>query len=200
MTDQSAAKHEFIEWAKHRLDEMDAGLAAMEVHMAALKDSTQKQASEATAEARKWREKFFAQVKDVEAKGEARRRELGKYFDEAWANFEKEMENWATASEHTTEGLNARAKALFAGWYATAQRYKAQATTLAGAQQKVVAEAVGKLEQDAAEYRAKFEKLQGASTVGWAAMGTALRVSRHAFETAAKTARAQFDAALKGGP
>ena len=197
MTDQTGAKHAFIEWAKHRLDEMDAGLAAMEEHMAALKDKARKEAAEGLSQARKWRDGFAARVKEVETKGEGRRQELGKYFDDAWANFEKEMENWAAASEHATEGLNARAKALFAGWSATAQRYRTQAAAAADARHKQMNEAVTRLERDVAHYRANFEKLQGASTVAWAAMGAALRESSQAFETAAKTARAEFDTALK---
>ena len=188
-----ATRKEFDAWSRHRLAEMDAGLAAMEAEMATAGDSVIAATRSAMDQARLWRDRFavciqLARSPDVESHF----RDASAALQEAWLHFETEMENWAVAAEQKNTAFDARAKALLGVWHAAAAGYKAQALTAAAGQRDLIEAAITRLERDAAAYGEKFEDLKDAGKLSWVAMGEALKESRAAFERASDAAQSAF--------
>ncbi|MHB1207995.1 MAG: hypothetical protein ACYCZX_20690 [Rhodospirillaceae bacterium] len=187
-----ATRKDFDAWSRHRLAEMDAGLAAMEAEMATARDGVIAASRAAMEEARAWRDRF-AKCIDLAAHGaEAQLKDLAPVLREAWVHFETEMENWAVAAEQKNHAFDARASALLSVWHAAAAGYKAQALTAAESERQRIQAAIDHLERDALTYGERFENLQDAGKLSWIAMGEALKESRAAFERANAAARAAF--------
>jgi hypothetical protein len=188
--------HDSIDWAKHRLDEMDAGLTAMDAHIAEARVAAHTRAAEAAKNARAWRDAFATLVKQTGNLSGVELKALTVRMEESWAQFEAEMENWAVNSERTGEAYAARANALLATWREAAKTYDAKAKDVAGAQKEKLTTLAQKLERDASAYADKFHRLQNAGALSWMAVSEALRESRQAFENAAKQARVHFTGVL----
>lgn len=193
-----ASRTDFDAWARHRLAEMDAGLAAMDAEMATARALVIAASRMSMDAAVTWRNRFADCVQLVGHDPEsARFREIAAALQEAWVQFETAMENWAVAAEQKNIAFDARAKALLGVWHAAAANYKAQALTAAGNQRDKIEAAIARLERDAAVYGEKFEDLKDAGRLSWVALGEALKESRAAFEQASDRAEAALAAARK---
>ena len=193
-----ATRTEFDAWAKHRLAEMDAGLAAMEAELAVARDPLAAASRFAMDTARVCRDRFVDCIRLADSgAGESVFRDAIPALQDAWAQFETAMENWAVAAEQKNVAFDARAKALLGVWHATAAGYKAQALAAAGGQRSRIEAAIARLERDAAAYGEKFEDLKDAGKLSWVAMGQALKDSRAAFERDSDTALAALADARK---
>ena len=119
-------------------------------------------------------------------------------LQDAWMHFEIEMENWAVAAEQKNAAFDARARALLGAWHAAAAGYRAQALTVAAAdERRRIDAAIARLEREAAAFGETFENLKDAGTLSWIAVGEALKDSRAAFERANANARAAFSLASR---
>jgi hypothetical protein len=185
-----ATRKDFDAWARHRLAEMDAGLAAMEAEMATIREGVLAASRMATDGARAWRDSFAACVVQAEAVEDASLKNLVPALREAWIHFETQMENWAVAAEQKNVAFDARARALLGVWHAAAAGYKAQAVAATDAQRCQLEAAIDRMEREATLYTRKFEDLQDAGKLSWMAMGAALKESRAAFERASAAAQA----------
>ncbi|MBX7199027.1 MAG: hypothetical protein K1X51_06580 [Rhodospirillaceae bacterium] len=193
-----ATRTDFDAWARHRLAEMDAGLAAMEAEVATVRAAVIPASRVSMEQAEIWRNRFADCVQLVGHDPEsARFRGIAAALQEAWAQFEAAMENWAAAAEQKSSAFDARAKALLGVWHSTAASYKAQALTVVGRQRDQIEAAIARLERDAARYGEKFEDLKGVGRLSWMMMGEALKQSRAAFERDSDKAEAALAAARK---
>ena len=189
--------NDFETWARTRLDEMDAGLAAMEAEMRAPAEGLRAVGFSAMQAAQAWRDRFAARVRLMEEQQGSRLDESSEFLREAWTHFEVEMENWAVAAEQKSAGFDARARALLGAWYAAAAGYKAQAVSALDEQRAHLLAEAERLERQAVQYAERFEHLKREGSLSWLAMGQALKDSRAAFERAAATTRASFAEFLK---
>jgi hypothetical protein len=186
-----ATRKDFDAWARHRLAEMDAGLAAMDTEMSTVREGVLEASRIATDGARAWRDSFAACVAQAEAvEDDASLKTFVPALREAWINFETQMENWAVAAEQKNVAFDARARALLGVWHAAAAGYKAQAVVATDAQRGQLEVAIDRMEREATLYTRKFEDLQDAGKLSWVAMGEALKESRAAFECASAGAEA----------
>lgn len=193
-----ATRTDFDAWARHRLAEMDAGLAAMEAELGTARGAVISVSRASMDEAALWRNRFAdcAQLVGHDPES-ARFRGIANALQEAWMQFETAMENWAVAAEQKNCAFDARAKALLGVWHAAAAGYKVQALTAVGVQRDKIEAAIARLERDAARYGEKFEDLKDAGRLSWVALGEALKESRAAFERASDHAEEALAAARK---
>lgn len=193
-----ATRTDFDAWARHRLAEMDAGLAAMNAEMATQRAQLVPASRAAMDEATLWRNRFADCVQLVGHDPLSTQfRGISAALQEAWFQFETAMENWAVAAERKNAAFDARAKALLGVWHAAAASYKAQALTASGGQRDRIEAAIARLERDAARYGEKFEDLKDVGRLSWVALGEALKESRAAFERASDNTEAAIQAARK---
>jgi chromosome segregation ATPase len=189
---EKSSIHAPVEWAKRRLDEMDAAVAAMEAQMNEVQDRSRQQAADAFGEAQKWRDVFAARMKELQAQSEAARSEALASLDDAWAQFQAGADEWAAATKTHHETFQARASAQIDAWQDIVERYAKQAKDVAAAHQDQVNATLKDLREQANDARAKFDALSRASASSWPAFRQALDESRRAFEQAVATARREF--------
>jgi predicted kinase len=193
--------HPFAEWAKSRLDEMDAALAVIETKAKDVEDGTRKKADTAIANMKKHRDVFKARIKterdsDVKAWGEANAQ-----LEAEWHGFEKNVETyWDSVGDKAgaySDAFKAQADAQQKAWKNTATRVKAASEKFQTDSKADVAAAVAKAEQISHDAGVKLGNLNSAGKTSWGAMRSALTESREAFDVANSKVQAAFRGAVK---
>jgi len=193
--------HPFAEWAKSRLDEMDAALAVFETKVDDAEAGTREKADTAIENMKKHRDAFKARIQterdsDVNAWGEANAQ-----LETEWHGFERNVETyWESAGDKAgayAAAFKAQADAQQKAWNDTATRIKAATVTFQADSKADVAKAVAKAEHIAQDAGAKLENLNKAGKTSWGAMQSALTESREAFDAANSKAQTALMGAVK---
>lgn len=196
----------FVDWAKARLDEMAANAATLQSNLNTLDAGTRAQAEQAVAQLNQWIEKGQADIKDVQAHGEASLAQAKTDMETMWSRFQADSEGWAALAkdQHATfqAQAEAQAEAQAKAWQDAVGGYM-QRLTEVHAQNKAQAQAqVAQFQAEAqkaqGQLNAKVEELGKAGQASWSAMSTALEESRNAFAKAIETTAKNFDDASKG--
>ena len=187
MPEQSSV-HFYLNWAKERIDEMDATLASLEAKTAQVQADSKAKAGQLIADLQKRRDDFQATVKKYSEAGgaawEGTRREL----DTLWNDFETQLKTYIESvgkniqQQQTT--FRDVAAAQVKAWRDTADNLQAAASKVAVARRADIDAAVKQMKADASEAAARMQKLKQAGTESWTALGAALAESRKAFDRA----------------
>lgn len=193
--------HPFTEWAKSRLDEMDAALAVFETKAKGAEKDTGKKADAAIANMKKRRDAFRAEVeKEHEANAKAWSATNAQLEDE-WHAFEEDVDAyWESVGDKAGSygaAFRAQADAQKQAWRDTAARIKAAAKTFQADRRTEVDAAIVKSEHIAQNAGAKLDNVSEASKISWVALKSALTESRSAFDAANTKAQAAFKDAIK---
>ena len=200
MPEQSSV-HFYLNWAKERIDEMDATLASLEAKTAQVQADSKAKAGQLIADLQKRRDDFQATVKKYSEAGgaawEGTRREL----DTLWNDFETQLKTYIESvgkniqQQQTT--FRDVAAAQVKAWRDTADNLQAAASKVAVARRADIDAAVKQMKADASEAAARMQKLKQAGTESWTALGGALAESRKAFDRANQ---AGWDAFKRAAP
>jgi hypothetical protein len=200
MPEQSSV-HFYLNWAKERIDEMDATLASLEAKTAQVQADSKAKAGQLIADLQKRRDDFQATVKKYSEAGgaawEGTRREL----DTLWNDFETQLKTYIESvgkniqQQQTT--FRDVAAAQVKAWRDTADNLQAAASKVAVARRADIDAAVKQMKADASEAAARMQKLKQAGTESWTALGAALAESRKAFDRANQ---AGWDAFKRAAP
>ena len=197
MTTETYA-HTSLNWAKERLNEIDATLTSIEARAGSLQADTKKHAENALSEIRTQREVFKEAIQKQKAGGE-----------EGWASAKSELEaNWTSFEAYVQKYLNetrqdakqlqatfeARAEAQQKAWQETFDALREKAGAFASAKKQDADAAIAHLKTEAAAIKSKLETHSKAGAHSWSAFKTALEESRAAFDQASRKA---FDAFKK---
>ncbi len=136
----ASGKHAFTDWARRRLDEMDAALTAMEAKSEALQGQAQEQAAGALAEMRRCREDFDGKVNAAMSEGESAWDTMKGQMESAWGKYEAGFGQWVEAARSQGEAFEARSKAQLGVWQSMLEEYGKRAEA-AGAEQRQTLEA-----------------------------------------------------------
>ena len=192
----------FVERAKARLDEMAANAKVLESRLDSLDANVRAQAEQAIAHVRQWIAEGQAQIKDVQATGDASIAEAKARIEATWSKFQSESGRWAELAKDQQATFQARAQAQAQAWQNVVNSYMQRAAEL-HARNKAQAEAhVEQLKAEAqkaqADLKTKADDLSKAGQASWAAMSQALDDSRNAFSKAIEVTAKRFDEAAKG--
>jgi hypothetical protein len=192
----------FVERAKARLDEMAANAKVLESRLDSLDANVRTQAEQAIAHVRQWIAEGQAQIKDVQATGDASIAEAKARIEATWSKFQSESGRWAELAKDQQATFQARAQAQAQAWQNVVNSYMQRAAEL-HARNKAQAEAqVEQLKAEAqkaqADLKTKVDDLSKAGQASWAAMSQALDDSRNAFSKAIEVTAKRFDEAAKG--
>ena len=105
----------FVERAKARLDEMAANAKVLESRFDSLDANVRTQAEQAIAHVRQWIAEGQAQIKDVQAKGDASIAEA-KAPKATWSKFPTKSGRWAELAKDQQATFQARAQAQAQAW------------------------------------------------------------------------------------
>lgn len=197
MAEQSSM-HFFLNWAKERIDEMDAALASFEVKAGQAEAESKVKADQFVADLQKRRDEFQALLKTQTQAGEAAWARAKTDMEQQWNGFEAQVRTYFESAGKQVGQQQATFKEIAA---AQAKAWREATDKFREAAGKVVADHSGdfdavlkKMKADASEAEARLKQ---AGSESWSVLSAALAESRKAFDQANQAA----SDALKGlGP
>src|SRR5262249_62082718 len=90
---EQSKMHVYLNWAKERIDEMDATLASLEAKVSQVQADSKAKAHQLIAELRKRRDEFQATVKKQTEAGEAPWERTQAEMESNWRDFERAVKN-----------------------------------------------------------------------------------------------------------
>ncbi len=195
MTTQSRM-HFYVNWAKARLDEMDAALACIETKADQVREDSKKNAQNLMAELKRRRDEYEATLKaQVEAGEEAWGRTKAQLETQAKAfdaDVKTYMETVAKQAEQQQATFRQIAAAQLKAWGEAAENIQQQTQRLAAERRAEVDAAVRHMQAEAGEAEKRVHNIGQAPSESGAALTAALTDSRNAFERAHQAAADAF--------
>jgi hypothetical protein len=193
--------HPYLNWAKERLDEMDAALASLEVRVGEVQADTRLRASEMLADLREKRNIFQDAISKQAGAGEAAWIDAKVKLDSVWISFEAQVkqyvETFAQQVEQQQATFKRQADAQLKAWRAAAGRLDRDANEFAAERRSEVEATVKRMTADAAAAEEKLRKFSQAGTQSWSAMTAALTETRAAFDRANQATADAFKRAVR---
>jgi hypothetical protein len=191
-----SSAHVYFNWAKERIDEMDAVVASLESKAAQLTADSRTAAEKVISDLRAKRGEFLANMKKQTDAGEGA-------WAQAKAKLETEWNGFQTDVKKYVEGFGQQAKqhqAIFEevaaaqmnAWRQAADKMQAASSELAADQRAKAEVAVQQMKASASTAEANLQKLAKAGSESWTALNAALGESRAAFDRANQTAWESF--------
>jgi hypothetical protein len=195
MTTQSNT-HFFVNWAKGRLDEMDATLTSLEGKVGGVKADARDKANKVLADLRKKRDDFRDSVKKQSEANEAAWISAKTKLESEWNVFEAEVKKYVESFGNQIEQQQATFKlqsaAQLKAWREAANKLGSSAKEFVAERRGEIDAAVKRMNTDATAAEEKLQKLNQAGAQSWSALMAALTETRAAFDRANQAARDAF--------
>ena len=198
---EHSSMHSYLNWAKERIDEMDAALGSFETKASQVKADSKVKADQLIGDLKRRRDEFRASAKKQAESDEAAWERARADLESQWHGFEGQVKAYIEtigkqigqqqATFHDLAAAQAKA------WRQSADDLHGAAAKLAASGRGELDAAVKKMRADAAEADARLQKLKQAGSESWAAMSSALAESRKAFDQANRVA---WDAFRRAAP
>jgi hypothetical protein len=190
----------YLNWAKERLDEMDATLAVLEGQTAKMQADARAKAQQFVAELRTKRDKFDSALKKQAEAGEAAWESAKTRLEAEWKQFQHVLKDYTeTIGKHVEQQqavFQSQVEAQLKAWRETADQLNASAKMFATESRSEVDAAITRMKADAAAAEQKLAKLTSAGTESWSALSAALAETRANFDRANQAARDAFRRAI----
>jgi len=200
MTEQSSV-HFYLNWAKERIDEMDAALASFEIKASQATAESRVKADQLIEELKGRRSEFAASLKKQAEAGEAAWAHTRADLETQWTQFEGQVQAYFGTIGKQIEQQQATfrdvAAAQLKAWREAADKFNEAATKVATERRADFDAALRQMTSDASQAEARFEKLRQAGSESWSALNAALDQSRKAFDRANQAA---WDAFKRAAP
>lgn len=195
MTEQSKM-HAYFDWAKERLDEIEATLASFETGISHRSAEVRQKANSALVEIRTSRDAFRRKIKEEKDATEAAWSKVKTTLETDWRAFESGVEKYLEALgqevEHREAAFRVRAEAQQKAWHEAVQKFDKAVTKMAADGKAEFETALAKMKTEATAARANLERLRGARDKSWSALKTALAETRAAFDRADQAVHEAF--------
>jgi hypothetical protein len=191
MTTQSNI-HFFVNWAKERLDEMDATLTLLEGKVGGVQADARDKANKVLADLRKKRDDFRDTVKKQSEANEAAWISAKTKLESEWNVFEVEVKKYVESFGNQIEQQQAifklQSAAQLKAWREAANKLNSSAKEFAAERRGEIDAAVKRMNTDATAAEEKLQKLNQAGSQSWSALMAALTETRAAFDRANQAA------------
>jgi hypothetical protein len=191
MTTQSNI-HFFVNWAKGRLDEMDATLTSLEGKVGGVQADARDKANKVLADLRKKRDDFRDTVKKQSEANEAAWISAKTKLESEWNVFEVEVKKYVESFGNQIEQQQAifklQSAAQLKAWREAANKLNSSAKEFAAERRGEIDAAVKRMNTDATAAEEKLQKLNQAGSQSWSALMAALTETRAAFDRANQAA------------
>lgn len=196
-----SSMHFYLNWAKERIDEMDAALASLEAKASRLQADSKVKADQLIADLHKRRDEFEAAVKKESEAGEVAWVRTKAQLESQWNGFDAQVKAYIDTVGERIEQQQATfqdvAAAQMKAWREAADSIQDQAKKFSAERRADVDAAVKQMKADAADADAQLQKLKQAGSESWTALSAALAESRMAFDRANQAA---WDAFKRAAP
>jgi hypothetical protein len=189
--------HFYVNWAKERLDEMEAVLTALESRIGEVQADARDKANKALADLRKGRDIFRDTVKKQAEANEAAWISAKANLEPEWNTFQAEVkkyvENYTSKIEHQRATFKLQSVAQLKAWREAADKLANDTKQFTTERQAEIDAAVKRMQADAAAAEQKLQKqLEQVGTQSWSALMAVLTETRAAFDRANQAARDAF--------
>jgi hypothetical protein len=186
--------HFYVNWAKERLDEMEAVLKSLESRIGEVQADTRDKANKALADLRKGRDIFRDTVKKQAEANEAAWMSAKAKLEPEWNSFEAEVkkyvENFSKQVEQQRATFKLQSAAQLKAWREAADKLAGNTKQFATERQAEIDTAVKRMQADAAAAEEKLQKqVEQVGTQSWSALMAVLTETRAAFDRANQAAR-----------
>ena len=185
-----SSMHFYFNWAKERIDEMDAVLASLEAKAGEVQAESRSKADLLIADLHKKRDEFQEAAKKQADAGEAAWLRTKSQLEGTWNDFEIEVKKYVETfgkQVQQTTFQNAAAAQLKA-WRDAAEKIHNAAAGLAVDRRSDIDATLTRMKADASKAEANLQEFKRAGTESWAALNGALTESRAAFDRANQSA------------
>jgi len=195
MSTQSSI-HFYLNWAKERIDEMDATLASLESKVSEVHADARVKANQVLTDLRKKRDDFRATVKKQAEANEATWIKEKARLETEWSAFESEVKKYVESFGKQIEQQQAifqrQANAQAKAWRDAADQLRVAAKNFAAERRAEIEVVVKRMDADATQAEEKLWRLNQAGSQSWSALTTALSETRAAFDRANQAAQDAF--------
>jgi hypothetical protein len=190
MAEQSSM-HFYLNWAKERIDGIDAALASLEVKAGQMQADSKVKANQLIAELKNQRDEFQATVKKQVEASEAAWVRTKAQLEPQWNSFEAQVKPYIDTVGKQIEQQKIVFRDVAAAqaktWREAADKFNDAATKFA-AERRAEIEAAVKQMRANAEADARLQKLKQAGSESWTTLSAAMAESRKAFDRANQAA------------
>jgi ElaB/YqjD/DUF883 family membrane-anchored ribosome-binding protein len=188
--------HFFANWAKERIDEMDAALTSLEGKVSEVGADLRIKADQALADIRKKRDEFQDGVKKQAEANEAAWASAKPQLEADWTRFETEVQKYVASFGEQIKQQQAtfklQADAQLKAWREAADKFQLAAAGFAAERRSEIEANVKRMKADADAAEEKLQKLNQAGTQSWSILTAALTETRTVFDRANQAAREAF--------
>jgi len=189
--------HFYVNWAKERLDEMEAVLTSLGSKVGEVQADARDKATKALADLRKSRDIFRDTVKKQAEANEATWASAKAGLEPEWNSFEAEVKNYVESFSKQVEQQQATFKlqsaAQLKAWRDAADKLGSDTKKFTTERQTEIDAAVNRMQADATAAEEKLRKhMEQMGTQSWSALMAVLTETRAAFDRANQAAREAF--------
>ncbi|UGY11830.1 hypothetical protein [Bradyrhizobium septentrionale] len=192
--------HFYVNWAKERLDEMDATLTSLESKVAEVAADARGSADKVLTIMRKKRDDFQNIVKKQSEENESAWISAQALLEAEWSSFEAEakkyVESFVKQVEQQQATFKLQAAAQLNAWREAADKLGSAASEFAAERRDEIDAALKRMKADAVVAEEKLLKLNEAGSQSWSVLAAALTETRATFDRANQTLREQFKRAV----
>lgn len=183
--------HSYLDWAKERLDEIDATLSSFQHDAAKLQVDVSVKAEKAMADMRAARDDFRRSVNEHANATKSTIASSKKKLEAQWTAFEGGVLAYLDATGRQAKeqeaAFRARADAQRKAWQESIDKLHKSAVSFAADRRNEIETAVTHMKAEADAAKARLDKLNKAGGKSWVAMKTALTETRNALDKANQT-------------
>jgi hypothetical protein len=198
---EQSSMHFYLNWAKERIDEMDAAVASLESKANQVRADSKVKANQLIADLQKRRDEFQGAVKKHAEASHAAWERTKVQLESQWNGFEAQVKTYIDSIGKQVEQQQTTfrdvAAAQVKAWREAADTIQDTATKFAAERRANIDAAVNQMKADASEAEARLQKLTRAGSESWTALSAALAESRKAFDRANQAA---WDAFKRAAP
>ena len=180
--------HFYLNWAKERIDEVDATLASLEAKASQVHADAKAKADRFLADLKKRRDEFENTAKSQAEAGETAWQRTKAQLESQWNVFETQVKAYFDTVGKQIEQQQATfrdvAAAQIKAWHEAADKLHDSALKMTAANRAELDAAVKQMKTQASEAEARLQKLKQARDESWSALSAALADSRKAFDRA----------------
>ena len=195
MTTQSSI-HSYLNWAKGRIDEMDAALASLDSRASEVKAEARVKANQIRADLSKKRDEFRDVVKKQAEANEASWIKAKTQLESDWNAFEAEVKKYVESFGDQIELQQAtfklQADAQLKAWREAAGKFRSAGKQFTAERRAEIDAGAKRMEADAAVAQEKLHRLNQAGAQSWSALMAALKETRASFDRANQAAQEAF--------
>jgi hypothetical protein len=184
--------HFYFNWAKERIDEMDAILASLEAKAGEVQADSRMRADQMISDLHKKRDEFQEAARKHADAGEAAWLGAKSQLEDTWNGFETEVKKYVETFGKQIRQPQAMfqnaAAAQINAWREAAETIHHAAAALAVDRRSGIDAALTRMKADASKAEANLQELNRAGTESRAALNGALAESRAAFDQAGRAA------------